>query len=1548
MAKQLLMLGQAGLALGESLVFASLANLPKAAEPTRVLLLAAPQTPAWDRLRGFVSDLDALADALQLSRPLTFDFAPMPEALPAAPASDADAGLTAFYGDASDGVISAAAWLAPDGAGTSLLQAWVDPDRPVDLFADLRDTAAAALLPHMHLNRATAWLYRTDAAEQRAIPAMLADNGFSGCCCFAVPKAFTEPAADPDWLKLIVLSRWMQEARPQGVQAIGLPVSPMAWGSFADEATAASWQGLFCMGLLWHLAVLPALQTVLDRAPSPLERFPRWLGIGKIWKGLPKASRSRLKDQAASADRLLTAAVGFLRRAAALPVQLARDADYLHALSEASARKRALLDHFGMLAIMEHEIDASGMEKDAPVARRSDAVSAVDELLAARDAARDRLQELQQLCCAAMQPIGSWACLQLNRRMQLSLKRAMAAEAAQLSRLPQGREYFRLATHLDGLRYEAAYLAEEEPNLRQQAQQNAAFSAQPDACGLFPAEWLTDWPIHPDRGQMGGLFADPAAWERLMADLQHGHPAAEESISFLLRTCWEHALQATLPFVPGEGYAFALLENEPAATPAPLADFLPLPDAAAFPPVFRAEACAMADAQQQPDAWQKRLVLALLLPDAGFRLNVEAMHGAKAAELLTTVPASRAAFGLKACYLVTDHTSVLLGCLCPPALLLPTEAALPDAVTERFPWIGQASWMQAMPQSERSAALRLLDALLPQNEGWLQSMLTRLIEALQDVDRQEEHAVQADPWGMETVCCTALGFEPNTLMRRKELWLKPAPHPLMEAWGIPVPQRAAQMTRLLFLRDQPLAVEHTSCLWYPLGDEAMLTEAAEEAALMMRSDLAWRQQLRQRLLSAMQSKQLWPVCRDSLTALTEALQETESDIVLTYPRRTDAPAARLLLTRLLGAEHLDAALAPFSDRLCMLPTAAATAWQELLPPTEPILWNDAFWQLLPPFSPAFGQLLMRSENLNISRLSAVPMEDGESEALLLRVELVHPRGRFVIERRYTEGELLLAAADLLPTVRISPSVSLPNWHHYTAVLEGEAGYSFADAASRAFTGSAMPDCMGLMHHGVSIGVLPNPERTRDCPEGSTALVGLEIGHSAVSIAISMNGVVQSIPDLPLELVLLAPQPVQPVRLSPILSCAMAGDRLWSDAADCWTLSGDISAYPFRTDEEINRFACLVLRRVAWSCAVLGASDAELRMALPMDLPPAGLRRYQTALAEAAKRISDETGFSLHSPRFADSLQGLTAYVRAKDGLQLSGSLLLADLGSDCLHARLLLGGFKPPVHDRIVPAGIHAMLLDTLLEHPDLLQQEFGHDADGRSRMQLQKLHDALKIAAVSRTGLSYARLLLDAFLQEQLPWLGAQMRQSSAMGAVTTVEALLLLGFAAVIELTAAAITAALDDHRLHDHVPQEMLLCPSGRGWRLMDALHPARTTALWRLLQSTGIRVEVLPSHLIKLEAAHGLLWLDTDSGDPPMLRADDPLGKDRLLRFVAGFCQTFPDAGEKLFPHFWDGWGRLSQQGYTAFMRVCAAYPPDDLNELPAALSALRHEIAQSIH
>lgn len=908
------------------------------------------------------------------------------------------------------------------------------------------------------------------------------------------------------------------------------------------------------------------------------------------------------------------------------------------------------------------------------------------------------------------------------------------------------------------------------------------------------------------------------------------------------------------------------------------------------------------------------------------------------------------------------------------------RGVLPDRLT----WIDGETGRLTDPcallnQRERHILIARLE-MLQGNE-----MVRRFIGDLRAVDEaamdaafSEEHG---DDWLTAMKVLVGLSQEKgfDALEAIRSMDREPGEHPLLTALGIrqtPIAEEPEQ--RIYLWQDRPFARTNNQLGLEPVPGEA-LDSLREACGLLERYSRRYDREAAARLGVWLQTVgvKMDHEARSRLQDVQSMLQELAAaqpePLTLVWPWHTETPALTLLLHELLEEDDITPAMAPFADRLTLMPDAMLG--DPMLNSLCRIFADGGYQTVLPPLSAALAARLslvpeVRQRVMNSLRI--MPEAEGVTVSLTMT-----GAGEVRLQRSYPMQEALRWTAEQVPQVSLWPSVPVDpiRWKCWYISLRGDVTLSFvqdgawtrirddvpqpeeadadaaageaateeaapAPAAYRVYDTNFVPAFVALHRGDECLGVLCYQATLFQPAFAGEAVAALDLGATGVAMALRLGEVVEpvSMPSL-WHVMLRGPQedligeqlPVWP--LGPVIPAAVCltddehddpepflhgmicleqaiQARRMADRPPC----ADVL---WRSDAEAARARKLLMREVmlltSFHAVMHGAQSISWRVCLPQAMALDGRRRLLEELRRAADWCERTCGLIQAAGAMVQEARGslcAASYLRTSGTIH--GAHVMLDVGGSDTTITLWLRGMNKPAAENRLHLGVTSMLLPALMEQPTL----YADDLTGP----LLPRETLLADTGTGWDAWSRRRLLTEQLLGTELYTTSGQMNARLYEGRCTVTGALLMFGFAELMALTGLTLEQVYQNVMLNDYLPQELTLCLCGRGSRVLEAMDPQLQQSLvgfTRAIMSPEHPVRFLyttASRAPKLEAALGLAEMQRlpDAQLPSgSTVSDSRMVLNMLAQFLGQFAVTYPQAAALLMPGLLEADGMFSE-------------------------------------
>lgn len=941
----------------------------------------------------------------------------------------------------------------------------------------------------------------------------------------------------------------------------------------------------------------------------------------------------------------------------------------------------------------------------------------------------------------------------------------------------------------------------------------------------------------------------------------------------------------------------------------------------------------------------------------------------------------------------------LLGVVQPQKGVLPAKQMEPLSLPDRVFWYDGDFHDPTEQLNERDRTLLTfrLSALNRQGEPCVQRFLSALTQAGLRTAQGAAHMDEAASAQMLLRIKAIFGQVPGVGEERSDYAV--SVNPVLAALDAVEHTESAAPAMTWRFRGAAFARSHSAALFEPAGDPSeghTLAALAENVGLMERYSPAWRMRTAERIDQWLHQHQ---TDRALLPNLRGLLAETARQLGMPMPLEPlrlqwpwDAQRAAFALLREALGDRMDEALAaPFADKLCLLPGGAWSALGE--EPFSrlcalPAVGEEPAAAVIPPLSQAMaaqGGAYLLAESFTF----AYTADGGVQVSFALR-----GNGVAVLERKYAPEELRRLLPEEAPTIAVWPCRPLEGWRAYYVYLHGGTLRAAALDASewrktedRLFSvvkTEHFPRMVVLLEGECCLGVLPNRAMPMQSQPTGPALCLMEIGASALTLGLRQgeNAEPLQLPNL-LKILLHGGKtaniseeflPASP--LGPVLPAAV---ELFSRAEEpaplldghmlmpesCASLAKRdartiYAAWKWSVDESSRQARRLMLHQAmltaSLAAALRGVTAVAWRIALPEGMAGEGRRDLWQMVGQLAPLVVAECGLPLAESQVShgDESFALGAYFRSAANIR--GGFTVFDVGSSGTSLALWLRGMNRPAMRVALPLGVQTMLLDGLMQRPNVLEEDFSGMADESARESMTLLAQQLRMAR-SRKELEKCSLMLDQCLCRHDQALARHMNGCFQQGRTTYMQALILQGAAALMTIGGLVLEQVGRDPLLNDHLPAEMTLMMTGRGSLLMAALPENVKAALAQFM-----RVQLRENHPVrslrflfstapKCEMALGLACMKEASTGAPAAQqtyrpntflAQQP--EALAMGFVSGFARVFPQAAYMLYGQVLEQDGSIGSRG-ERLVRAAAARQLAPGAAPEAALAACLAELRQ---
>lgn len=800
---------------------------------------------------------------------------------------------------------------------------------------------------------------------------------------------------------------------------------------------------------------------------------------------------------------------------------------------------------------------------------------------------------------------------------------------------------------------------------------------------------------------------------------------------------------------------------------------------------------------------------------------------------------------------------------------------------------------------------------------------------------------------------------------------------LLKCLGIVTPEAKVRERAVYRWRGVPFAWENDRVgVELMPGQEVAIEEMAQTLALLLRYSRRFSRALPERINAYMAERDMdfSPKAQDLLVAWCAAVLDgavkPPEQLVLDTTQRLPETVKQALLAEYLPEHLAQAAREPFTPRLTLFENTSApgTLYQVRL--------DEHTYSLLTPLSESMADAVARYGWPGGASPQACVHISQSPAGVEVTLFLV-PDGQVQAHHAYSTEEMNLLNASDAPDIAFWPAVAEETgWHAYWLTLRGTmearcfdrgqwlALRSEQDAFRVLETGS-LPRCVTLHGNDGCLGALFCQLTSAPRNHLGEAVVALDAGSTGTAIAMLLAGQVQplTLPTLTCTLLgaLDASCPLPQTALGPVIPTAV---RLWEDGKEpCPFMQGTLppdtlpleNAWEdnidadllWRGDTRATHARKLYFRQLALLCTfhamMCGADTISWRITLPSAMARDGRARLLREIASACSFAEHESGLPRTPDTGVELLRGsLAAGLQLRGSGLMRGAFALLDVGGSCASMALWLRGMNRPAAEFQAQWGVTAMLLPDIMEDPTLLERELASALDGLPK-------ECLRALAIPGTAAwSHNRLLVDQVLGPWLPQSSESMNACFRAAHPTRTQALLLLGYAALMTLTGCALEQVRQNPMLNDFLPPELQLCLCGRGTLPLAHIDPALSglmASFVRIPMSWDHPVRMLGMTLSaspKLEAVLGvgmLRGLTEDAPDSDLLPMMPLL--HLAVKFLAQFRAAYPQHSELLFPGMFDQEGRFTKEAENRITRAAQDFASLPVEEaLPHVLDQLR--------
>ncbi len=1008
-------------------------------------------------------------------------------------------------------------------------------------------------------------------------------------------------------------------------------------------------------------------------------------------------------------------------------------------------------------------------------------------------------------------------------------------------------------------------------------------------------------------------------------------------------------------------------------------------------------------------AWRSALTLALLCdswPDSGSRLTVKTIRedtSPFASWVLASRPETEQGEPLHLLLMERMGVKRLVGVAdAQEGVRLPAQrSSLEDVAPEEAAWIDPEDGSVSDPvpflsEGERTLLLRRMRALQltgPMAQAYADDLERADAAETEAVRQRDEAALLRLAVRMEAVC----GLTDFAAFSVQEETCTPGVNPLLGCVNVAEEASADIRTcRTYFWNGVPFARTSSQLGLTGAahdGAEQALTEIMEELAVMSGSSVKWNDEtgraLRSWLDGQPENGPLLSPARERLEASCALLEENgrqvQGAVTLTWPWNAASGAVRALLQETLGDAWMDAAAAPFSDRLTKL--------------TAHMLGDTALGTccacadgvLLPPLSQALADCVAReglAGGLALDAMRFTPLEDGGIEASFL----LRGTGEVRMVRRYQPDEIAVLDEAEAPGVAVWPCLPIPGWKAYYVFARGgvEVAARTADGSLTRLSPEApapvedadgeglpadrepgpwqalhlneYPGCLTLYRDGLCLGALPNmlPEYAVEKQGG--VVIGIDMGSSQTATAFAFDGVPTLMDGPDAARLLTLPQAetaddficsLRPVSVVPTaVMLTGPGSDLFTDGhafrpGDLHSLADADPAMlrarlKWRSDADSVRARKILLHQVmlgaALTAVTAGASSVQWRLTIADDMGDEGREAMEETLQELAAQVADETGLpwtpAVPSANWAEESAALCACLRGEGVIRGSGVSLDFGSGSTKMHLWMLNQG-KPALGE-VVFEGVQDMLLRFYRKQPVRLLEDLADCGDEQLLADVLALVDQFNPDLMGPRQMDKLALMLDMLLDTHRTAIGQHIAARNAAGRPTWLQSLLLETEAAMLFSAGVMLVQAGENPAISHMLPEDLPVCLTGRGAWLLETLPPMSRNALQHLahlpmrLDHPVRFITVRPAAKPVESVAMGLtVTRETERiTDAPLIRSRESFSV-LMARMMQQLCTAFPAQMWLLHEGLFD-WqtGSLTPAGESSIRRAAARVYDDE--------------------
>ncbi|MBQ7850972.1 MAG: hypothetical protein IJ343_14705 [Clostridia bacterium] len=940
-------------------------------------------------------------------------------------------------------------------------------------------------------------------------------------------------------------------------------------------------------------------------------------------------------------------------------------------------------------------------------------------------------------------------------------------------------------------------------------------------------------------------------------------------------------------------------------------------------------------------------------------------------------------------------------------------APLTDVLPERASWIDRTSGEISDPapflsERERLIVLSRMEAL-----GLATDDAADFARDLAAVDAPETDAVaRLDAEALERLAvrmeavCGLKDFEAFSI--REEPLADAGSNALLACLGVPETDLHAELGLMrTYLWDGVGFARTSSALGLTGTNDPQMAEALRlitgELTIMSSSSVKWNYQTGEVMARWLERKQgdqaLLFEARDRIEASCRLMQsngrQVQHAVTLTWPWDAGSGAVRALLKEALGDDWLEAASAPFADRLTKLTGCVLgdTVLQTCCGCADGVL--------LPPLSrelAACAAAAGLNGGLALDAMRFIPGEDGGITASFLLRGMSEIR----MERAYGPEELCVLTAEESPCAAVWPCVPMEAWQAYHVFAQG--GVEIAVLCSgqwltlsaeeplmiehepdeegealpptpvyrrywRCLHTTEYPGCLTVSRDGLCLGTLPNMLPVFHPESKGDATAAIDLGSTQTTVAFAFGGVPEVLEGQQLTRLLVMPQeaPVDgflasltPASVQPTaVVVAGEGAELFTDGyayrpvgmaelagRDAQTLR---TLLKWRSDPETERARELLLHQVmlgaALTATLAGAGSIAWRLTIADEMGDEGREAMLNVMKKLSDAVAQESGLPLAkgvpAVSWAEESAALVTSLRTEGSGR--GSCVAVDMGGGSTKAHLWVQGQPRPTVGAVVLEGVQDVLIRLYRREPRWLLDDFADCGDEGLLQAVLAIVDQLNPDLWCPRQQDKVGLMLLTMLDEFRQTIVWHMSARAAAQQPTHMQSVLLETQGAVL-FTAGLMLAQVGDNTMLSHLlPEDVSVCLTGRGAWLLESLTPAMRNSLQHLTHAPlrldhPVRfVTLRPAAKPAQSVATGLA-VTRETGrlsDAPQVRTRESFSQ-LMQRLMQHLASAFPMHMWLLHEGLFD-WqtGALTPAG-TDTIRRTAARCYGDGEDIPAAI------------